>query len=69
MPIGTGSKAGKPDVTAKVRTEVFRDIIDGEKTFQGAFMRGDMPKVNGNFTMVRYFDSLFRFNDVEVEEL
>ncbi len=69
VPIGTGSKAGKPDVTAKVRTEVFRDIIDGEKTFQGAFMRGDMPKVNGNFTMVRYFDSLFRFNDVEVEEL
>ncbi len=69
VPLGTGSKNGKPDVTAKVRTEVFRDILDGEKTFQGAFMRGDMPAVNGNFTMVRYFDSLFRFNDVEVEEL
>ncbi len=67
--LGTAPKNGKPDVTAKVRTEVFRDILDGEKTFQGAFMRGDMPAVNGNFTMVRYFDSLFRFNDVEVEEL
>ena len=56
-------------MTAKVRTEVFREILDGEKTFQGAFMKGDMPGVNGNFTMVRYFDSLFRFNDVEVEDL
>lgn len=66
---GAGPKNGKPDVTAKVRTEVFRDILDGEKTFQGAFMKGDMPSVNGNFTMVRYFDTLFRFIDVEVEDL
>ncbi|MEE3467384.1 MAG: SCP2 sterol-binding domain-containing protein [Eubacterium sp.] len=69
QPLGAGPREGKPDVTAKVRTDVFRDILDGEKTFQGSFMRGDMPGVNGNFTMVRYFDSLFRFNDVEVEDL
>ena len=67
-PIGSGSKHGKPDVTARVRTSVFKDILRGNKTFQGAFMRGDMPSVNGNFTMVRNFDTLFRFAEVEEPE-
>lgn len=69
-PPGTGSNKGKADVTARVKTDVFLDILAGEKTFQGAFMKGDMPSVNGNFTMVRNFDTLFRFNepDEELEE-
>ena len=66
--LGTGSKRGKADVTAKVRTGVLKDILAGEKSFQGAFMKGDMPSVNGNFTMVRNFDTLFRFNEPEEEE-
>ncbi|MBO6108769.1 MAG: SCP2 sterol-binding domain-containing protein [Eubacterium sp.] len=68
-PSDSVSEHGEPDVTAEIRTDVFRDILDGEKTFQGSFMRGDMPSVHGNFTMVRNFDTLFRFNDVEVEDV
>ena len=68
-PLGTGSPNGVADVIAKVRTDVFHDILDGEKTFQSAYMKGDMPSVSGNFTKVRYFDSLFRFGEVEVEDL
>ena len=66
--LGAGSKNGKADVTAKVRTSVFKDILAGEKSFQGAFMKGDMPSVNGNFTMVRNFDTLFRFGEQPEEE-
>ena len=66
--LGTGSRRGKADVTAKVRTHVLKDILAGEKSFQGAFMKGDMPSVNGNFTMVRNFDTLFRFGEQEEEQ-
>ena len=65
---GQGSKHGKADVVARVKTDVFDAILAGEKSFQGAFMKGDMPSVNGNFTMVRNFDTLFRFNEPEEQE-
>lgn len=66
---GKPTDGKKPDVTAKVRSQVLQDILAGEKSFQGAFMKGDMPGVNGNFTMVRNFDTLFRFEENPEETL
>lgn len=48
------------DVTAKVRTHVFEGIMNGKKTFQSAFMSGDLS-AQGNFKILRNFDSIFRF--------
>lgn len=54
---GTTEKA---DVTAKVKTEVFANILRGDKSFQGAFMSGDLS-AQGNFKILRNFDTIFRF--------
>ena len=54
---GTGSSA---DVIAKVKSEVFRSILSGEKSFQGAFMSGELS-AQGNFKILRNFDTIFRF--------
>ncbi len=50
----------KADVTAKVKGEVFREIISGSRTFQSAFMSGDLS-AQGNFKILRNFDTIFRF--------
>lgn len=49
------------DVIAKVGSEVFSDIVHGKKTFQSAFMSGDLS-AQGNFKILRNFDTIFRFN-------
>lgn len=51
---------GTPDVTAKLKSEVFRQILSGEKPFQNAFMSGDLS-AQGNFKVLRNFDTVFRF--------
>lgn len=50
----------KPDVTAKVRTSVLEEILEGKKSFQSAFMSGDLS-AQGNFKILRNFDTIFRF--------
>jgi putative sterol carrier protein/multimeric flavodoxin WrbA len=52
--------ADEADVTAKVRTSVFQDILAGNKSFQSAFMSGDLS-AQGNFKILRNFDTIFRF--------
>jgi putative sterol carrier protein/multimeric flavodoxin WrbA len=54
---GTAEKA---DVTAKVSSDVFDQILRGEKTFQSSFMAGDLS-AQGNFKILRNFDTIFRF--------
>lgn len=50
----------KADVTAKVKAQVFSDILSGSKSFQSAFMSGDLS-AQGNFKILRNFDTIFRF--------
>lgn len=57
---GVPSTSEKPDVTAKVRTSVFKEILSGAKSFQGAFMAGELS-AQGNFKILRNFDTIFRF--------
>lgn len=52
--------AEKADVTAKVSSEIFNQILQGEKTFQSAFMSGELS-AQGNFKILRNFDTIFRF--------
>lgn len=53
-------KTENADVTAKVSSEIFEQIIHGSKTFQGAFMSGELS-AQGNFKILRNFDTIFRF--------
>ena len=48
------------DVTARVESAVFLDILHGGRTFQSAFMSGDLS-AQGNFKILRNFDTMFRF--------
>ena len=48
------------DVTAKVKTSVFEAVLNGAKSFQSAFMSGDLS-AQGNFKILRNFDTIFRF--------
>ena len=48
------------DVIAKVHTKVFKEILLGNKSFQGAFMSGELS-AQGNFKILRNFDTIFRF--------
>ena len=48
------------DVTAKVKTSVFEEVLNGAKSFQSAFMSGDLS-AQGNFKILRNFDTIFRF--------
>lgn len=50
----------RADVTAKVKTSVFDQILQGQKSFQSAFMAGDLS-AQGNFKILRNFDTMFRF--------
>lgn len=52
--------ADHPDVTAKTKSEVFQQILSGKKPFQNAFMSGDLS-AQGNFKVLRNFDTVFRF--------
>jgi hypothetical protein len=52
--------AEKPDVTAKTKSAVFQEILSGKKPFQNAFMSGDLS-AQGNFKVLRNFDTVFRF--------
>lgn len=53
-------KAGYADVVAKMKRMVFDEILQGKKTFQGAFMTGDLS-AQGNFKILRNFDASFHF--------
>lgn len=52
--------AKEPDVTAKTKSAIFKEILSGKKPFQNAFMSGDLS-AQGNFKVLRNFDSVFRF--------
>lgn len=52
--------AERTDVTAKVKSSVFQQILHGQKTFQSAFMSGELS-AQGNFKILRNFDTIFRF--------
>lgn len=53
-------KAKDADVTAKTVSTVLEDIVVGKRTFQSAFMSGEIT-VQGNFKILRNFDTIFRF--------
>ncbi len=55
----------KEDANVLVMTtrRVFEDIVKGNRTFQGAFMSGDI-NAKGDFKTLRTFDTLFRFDVV-----
>lgn len=48
------------DVTAKIKKNTLSQIFRGEKTFQSAFLEGDLS-AQGNFKILRNFDTIFRF--------
>ena len=50
----------KAEVTAKLASSVLADIVSGTKSFQGAFMSGELS-AQGNFAILRNFDTIFRF--------
>lgn len=52
--------AEKPDVTAKTKAEVLDSILDGKKSFQVAFMSGELS-AQGDFEILRNLDTIFRF--------
>ncbi len=54
---GTSNHA---DVKMKVRSDILEEILNGSKTFQGAFMSGDLS-AQGDFNLLREVDTLFRF--------
>ncbi len=49
-----------PDVTAKTKSSIMDEIVSGSRTFQSAFMSGDLS-AQGNFKILRNFDTIFRF--------
>lgn len=53
-------KSENAEVTAKVSSKIFEQILHGQKTFQGAFMSGELA-AQGNFKILRSFDTIFRF--------
>ncbi len=48
------------DVTARTTASILESITTGKRTFQSAFMSGEIT-VQGNFKVLRNFDTLFRF--------
>ena len=49
-----------PDILCKVKPEVLEHIIDGQMSFQRAFMTGDM-QVKGDFRILLLLDQVFTF--------
>ena len=54
--------AEAPDVIAKLKSDIFKEILSGQKPFQNAFMSGALT-AQGNFKVLRNFDTVFRFNE------
>lgn len=57
-------KASRADVVAKVKRDVFETVVSGKHSLQNVFMSGKLT-AQGNFKILRNFDSLFRFGEVE----
>lgn len=55
-----GEKNDATVITSTTRA-VLKDIVSGNKTFQGTFMSGEL-KAKGNFNILRSFDTVFRFD-------
>lgn len=55
-----GEKNDATVITSTTRA-VLKDIVAGNKTFQGTFMAGEL-KAKGNFNVLRTFDTVFRFD-------
>ena len=51
-----------PDVSVKADTGVMNSIIEGDETFQGAFMSGKI-KSRGDFKLLRSLDAVFIFEE------
>lgn len=51
-----------PDVIGKLSMDVLEKIINGQMTFQRAFMTGEMT-AKGNFKTLRMLDELFQFDN------
>lgn len=49
------------DVNCKITAEIMNKIINGNETFQRAFMAGDM-QVKGDFKVLRQLDQMFVFS-------
>jgi putative sterol carrier protein len=50
----------KPDIDITMTQSILQEIVHGHKTFQKAFMTGDI-KMKGDFTLFRLLDELFVF--------
>lgn len=55
------SDAEQTDILCKVSLDAMNEIIAGRKSFQNAFMLGDM-QVKGDFTIYRNLDQVFTFS-------
>jgi multimeric flavodoxin WrbA/putative sterol carrier protein len=55
-------KVDEVDVEIQVKEEVLSEITEGKKTFQRAFMGGNL-RVKGDFKVLRTLDQLFPFQD------
>ncbi|MCR5784830.1 MAG: SCP2 sterol-binding domain-containing protein [Eubacterium sp.] len=53
-------KIDEPDVLAKLDRKTLNDILEGNQTFQKAFMTGDMT-AKGNFRTLQMLDNIFEF--------
>lgn len=51
------------DVEIHIEDEVMKRIIDGEETFQKAFMSGEVTRMKGDFNLMRDLDVLFKLQD------
>ena len=56
----TNELAEKVDILIKTKASVLDHIIEGNQTFQSAFMSGDLT-AKGNFNILRTLDTLFIF--------
>ena len=52
--------SGKADIEAQISQEALNEVLAGRKTFQRAFMGGEM-KMKGDFKILRTLDELFTF--------
>lgn len=56
----TKSDMAYPDATLNMNSDVLNEIVAGRKTFQGAFMDGNMTQ-KGGFGLTRIIDEMFPF--------
>ena len=53
-----------PNILCRIKPEVMEQIIDGQMSFQRAFMTGDM-QVKGDFRILLLLDQVFTFLSAE----